>query len=49
MDLVGTVTLKPGYGVGFRQYNGNVNMDISIGFSKSSPGGKLHLKFSSDL
>lgn len=49
LDMVKTMTLKPGYGVGFRQYNGTVTMDISIGHSKSSPGGKLHLKFSSDL
>lgn len=42
-------SLNPGYGMGFRQYNGTVTMDISVGFSKSSPGGKLHLKFSSDL
>lgn len=44
-----SLTLNPGYGVGFRQYNGTVTMDISVGFSSSSPGGKLHLKFSSDL
>ena len=48
-DLARSMTLNSGYGVGFRQYNGTVTMDISIGLSKSSPGGKLHLKFSSDL
>ncbi len=49
MGMVKTMTLKPGYGVGFRQYNGTITMDISVGFSSSSPGSKLHLKFSSDL
>jgi hypothetical protein len=40
---------KSGYGVGFRQYNGTLTLDISIGFSEGSSGSKLHLKFSSDL
>ena len=44
-----TIKLKSGYGVGFRQYTGRFTMDISVGFSKTSPGGKLHLKFASDL
>lgn len=41
--------IYPGYGLGFRQYKGGLSLDISIGFSKQSSGGKIHIKFSSDL
>ncbi len=41
--------IKPGYGLGFRQYNGTISLDIAAGFSEGSSGAKIHLKFSSDL
>ena len=47
--LVKLIQLKPGYGLGFRQYNGILSLDISIGFSEGSSGGKIHLKLSSDI
>jgi len=43
------LTVKPGYGLGFRQYNGSISFDIAAGFSSQSSGTKIHLKFSSDL
>jgi outer membrane protein assembly factor BamA len=49
LDILQGRVLKPAYGIGFRQYDGSITLDISVGFSKSSPGGKLHLKFYSDL
>jgi len=42
-------TIKAGYGMGFRQHNGTFTLDIAIGFSEGSSGGKIHLKFSSEL
>ena len=47
--FVKLIQLKPGYGLGFRQYNGILSLDISIGFSEGSSGGKIHLKLSSDI
>ena len=45
----GVDAIHPGYGLGFRQYKGTIALDISIGFSKRSAGGKIHIKFSSKL
>ena len=44
-----SLVIHPGYGLGFRQYNGVITLDISFGFTEWSSGGKIHLKFSSDL
>ena len=49
IPTVSNYTIYPGYGLGFRQYNGMISLDISFGFSKRSAGGKIHIKFSSKL
>jgi|TARA_B110000263_G_scaffold169956_1_gene148057 hypothetical protein len=49
IPAVSNYTIHPGYGLGFRQYKGTIALDISIGFSKRSAGGKIHIKFSSKL
>jgi hypothetical protein len=49
IPAVSNYTIHPGYGLGFRQYKGTIALDISVGFSKRSAGGKIHIKFSSDL
>lgn len=49
IPTVSNYTIHPGYGLGFRQYKGTIALDISIGFSKRSAGGKIHIKFSSKL
>jgi len=49
IPAVSNYTIHPGYGLGFRQHKGTIALDISVGFSKSSTGGKIHIKFSSDL
>ena len=43
------LSIKPGYGLGVRHYNGNLSLDIAAGFSSQSTGPKIHLKFSSNL
>lgn len=47
--LTEVTPIKPGYGLGFRQYNGTLSLDIAAGFSSRSKNAKIHLKFSSDL
>ena len=43
------LNIQPGYGLGFRQYNGKIMINISAGFSSTLSNAKIHLKFSSNL
>ncbi len=41
--------IKPGYGLGIRQYNGSITYDISMGFPSDFSSGKIHISFMTDL
>ena len=41
--------IKPGYGLGIRQYNGSITYDISMGFPSDLSSGKIHISFMTDL
>lgn len=43
------LNIHPGYGLGFRQYNGKLMINIAAGFSSTLSNAKIHLKFSSNL
>ncbi len=43
------LNIQPGYGLGFRQYNGKIMINIAAGFSGTLSNAKIHLKFSSNL
>ena len=43
------LNIQPGYGLGFRQYNGKIMINIAAGFSGTLSDAKIHLKFSSNL
>ena len=34
--------IKPGFGMGIRQYNGSISYDISVGFPGEFSTGKIH-------
>ncbi len=44
-----SLNIQPGYGIGFRQYNGKIMINIAAGFSGTLSNAKIHLKFSSNL
>ena len=41
--------IKPGYGIGIRQYNGSLSYNISLGFPGRFSNGKIHISFITDL
>ena len=49
IPTVSNYSIHPCYGLCLRQFKGTIALDISIGFSKRSAGGKIHIKFSSKL